>query len=108
MFYGTAANKYIYQDQKHLQFLNCCDLTLQSQDKEYWLREVAKDGRLLAKAPLNCKHDRDIALAAVTKNGIALRYASLEKQNNKDIVLAAVTKDGLALQYASSNLLFND
>ena len=79
--------------------------------KAFVFAAVRRDGKLLRRASVELRADKDVVLAAVSQDGGALGQACDELRADKEVVLAAVQKpcfrgsyEMSALQYASEDL----
>jgi hypothetical protein len=73
-------------------------------NKEYILKAMDQDFRIISKASWKLLSDKEFILKVVEKNGLALEYASEDLRRNRGVVFNAVEKNGCALQYASAKL----
>jgi len=76
-------------------------------DRASVLAAVKKDGRVLARAPLKIRTDKEVALAALTHGNFVMGYIHKTLYNDADVMLAAVKLNGNYLQFAHDSLLYN-
>ena len=70
-------------------------------NKEFMLKVVSNNGKLLCYASVGLKSDKDVVYAALNNDGFALRYVPLKLKSDIDVVRIAVLQNGMALKYAS-------
>ena len=71
-----------------------------SEDRDFVLDLVKRNGFALQFLPDLFRVDRDVVLAAVGQNGYALQYVFSPVRSDVQVVLAAVGQNGYALKYA--------
>ncbi len=71
-------------------------------NQEFMLKAISKDGFNLAWASERLQNDREIVITAIKNNNRRiLANVSYELRNDRDIVLMAIKKSGLELKYTS-------
>ena len=63
-----------------------------SDDKEYVIEMVDKQGSLLDLASDRLKNDKEVVMTAINQDGNSLEFASKELKDDKEVVLASIKK----------------
>ena len=75
-----------------------------SNDKEYVLSMVSKQGSLLDYAYKKKKNNREVVLTAIKQDGNALEFAGKSLKDDKEVVLESIKKVGWTACYVSQRL----
>ena len=75
------------------------------ENREYVLKTVKENGKLLEFASENLKDDREIALEAVLNNPEALEFVSDRLKEDREIVYESVSKLGWTYCYDRGKIL---
>jgi len=77
----------------------------QAEERSRWLNTIQKKGSAaFSRIPPHMTQDREFILGAVSRDGSVLMYLTAERRSDKEIVLRAVKKDGTALRFASESM----
>jgi hypothetical protein len=76
-------------------------------NRDFLLRAVSTNGRVLQYLSDGNRSDPELVLVAVKQNGMCLKYTSSKIQDDKDIVAVAIENEPMSLQYASRRLQYD-
>ena len=81
--------------------INIENMKANSNDREYVLKTVKEQGKMLEFASSELQDDEEIVKVALTQDGEALEFASDRLKGKKDIVLLAIKTAPWTAFYAS-------
>ena len=76
-----------------------------SENREYVLENVKKEGALLEFASEKLRDDKEVVLEAIHNNAEALEFASDRLKGDRQVVYDSVSKAGWTYCYAQENLV---